>query len=132
MIVKILTATVDAPMVRVYAFASNPANLPLWAPAFVKSIAQVNGEWIIESNLGSVRIAFAPANPFGVLDHLVMLPSGEAFNNPMRVVPAGTGSLVSFTLFRQPGMIDADFARDAAMIESDLQALKRAVEALPG
>jgi hypothetical protein len=50
----------------------------------------------------------------------------------MRVVPAGTGSLVSFTLFRQPGMIDADFARDAAMIESDLQALKRAVEALPG
>ncbi len=129
---SILKVSIDAPCERVYAFASNPANMPLWAPAFVKSIAQVKGEWIIDSNMGSVRIAFAPANPFGVLDHVVTLPSGETFNNPMRVVSAGTGSLVSFTMFRQSGMSDADFARDAGMIESDLQALKHAVEALPG
>ena len=39
--------------------------------------------------------------------------------------------LVTFMLFRQEGMSDADFERDAAMVQSDLQALKRAVEALP-
>ena len=106
--------------------------MPRWAPAFANSIEQINGEWIIDSNLGPVRIAFAAANSFGVLDHVVGLPSGETFNNPMRVVPAGTGSLVMFTLFRQPGMSSADFAHDAGMVESDLQALKQAVQTLPG
>ena len=62
---------------------------------------------------------------------MVTLPDGQTFNHPMRVVPAGAGSLVTFTLFRQEGMSDADFERDAAMVVSDLQALKRVVEALP-
>ena len=56
---KIITASVAAPTARVYTFASNPANMPLWAPAFVKSIANVNGEWIIDSNLCKVKIEFA-------------------------------------------------------------------------
>ena len=128
---RIVEASIDAPSSSVYLFASNPANIPQWAPVFVKSIANVNGEWIIDSNLGKVKIEFAPANPFGVLDHVVTLPDGQAFNNPMRVVPNGAGSLVTFTLFRQDGMSDAEFERDAGMIESDLQALKRVVEALP-
>ena len=128
---KVVTTEIAATASRVYTFASNPANMPLWAPAFVKSIANVNGEWIIDSNLGKVKIKFAPANPFGVLDHVVTLPDGRALNNPMRVVPNGAGSLVTFTLFRQDGMSDAEFERDAAMVESDLQALKRVVEALP-
>ena len=129
---KILTTSIAAPSSRVYAFSSNLANMPEWAPAFVKSIANVNGEWIIDSNLGKVKVEFAPANPFGVLDHVVTLPDGQTFNNPMRVVPNGAGSLVTFTLFRQEGMSDAEFEHDARMIESDLLALKRVVEALPG
>ena len=128
---KVIFVSTSAPLSRVYTFASNPANMAHWAPAFVKSITNVNGEWIIDSNLGKVKIEFAPANPFGVLDHVVTLPDGRAFNNPMRVVPNGAGSLVTFTLFRHEGMSDAEFERDAGMIQSDLQALKRVVEALP-
>ena len=129
---RTLTASIAALAGRVYAFASNPANMPLWAPAFCKSIACVNGQWIIDSNLGAMRIEFAGANPFGVLDHTVTLPSGVAFHNPMRVVPNGAGAEVMFTLFRHEGMSDQQFADDAALVESDLQALKTAVEALPG
>lgn len=128
---NILTIEIEATPERVYAFAANPANMPHWAPGFVKSVAQVDGAWVIESSLGPVRIAFAPANPFGVLDHVVTLPSGESFNNPMRVVPAGAGSLLSFTLFQQAGTSDADFAHDAATVEGDLQTLKHVAEALP-
>ena len=128
---RIIITPIVAPAFRAYTFASNPANMPQWAPAFVKSIANANGEWIIDSNLGKVKIEFATANPFGVLDHVVTLPDGRAFNNPMRVVPNGAGSLVTFTLFRQEGMSDAEFEHDARMIESDLQALKRVVEASP-
>ena len=101
--IKFVTASIATLASRVYTFASNPANMPQWAPA----------------------------TPFDVLDHVVTLPDGRAFNNPMRVIPNGAGSLVTFTLFRQDGMSGAEFERDAAMIESDLQALKRVVEALP-
>ena len=62
---------------------------------------------------------------------MVTLPDGQTFNNPMRVVPNGAGSLVTFTLFRQEGMSDADFARDVGMVESDLQTLKRVLGAIP-
>ena len=64
-------------------------------------------------------------------DRIAQGRDGQTFNNPMRVVPNGAGSLVTFTLFRQDGMSDAEFERDAGMVESDLQALKRVVEALP-
>ena len=94
-------------------------------------MANINDDRIIDSNLGKVKVEFAPANSFGVLNHVVTLPDGRAFNNPMRVVPNGARSLVTFTLFRHDGMSDAEFERDAAMVESDLQALKRVVEALP-
>ena len=80
--IRTISASINAPTLRVNTFASNPANMPLWAPAFVKSIANVNGEWIIDSNLGKVKIEFAPTNPFGVLDHVVTLPDGRVFNNP--------------------------------------------------
>ena len=66
-----------------------------------------------------------------MLDHVVTLSDGQTFNNPMRVVPNGAGSLVTFTLFRQDGMSDADFARDVGMVESDLQTLKRVLGAIP-
>ena len=56
---RIVTASIAAQHSRVYTFASNPANMPQWAPAFVKSIANVNSEWIIDSNLGKVKIEFA-------------------------------------------------------------------------
>ena len=128
---KIATANITASAGSGCAFASNPANMLQWAPAFVKSIANVNCEWIIDSNLGTVKIEFAPANSFGLLGHVVTLPDGQTFNNPMRVVPVGADSLVTGTLFRQERKSDSDFERDAAMVESDPQALKRTVEPLP-
>jgi hypothetical protein len=63
-----------------------------------------------------------------VLDHRVTLPSGEAFYNPMRVVPDGNGCEVVFTLRRQVGMSDDDFERDAAAVRADLATLKHVLE----
>jgi hypothetical protein len=43
-------------------------------------------------------------------------------------VPNGSGSEVLFTVFRQPGMSDENFAKDTAMVEQDLQTLKLVLE----
>lgn len=43
-------------------------------------------------------------------------------------LPNGTGSEVMLVLFRQPEMDDAEFARDAGLMQKDLLTLKRLLE----
>jgi len=46
----------------------------------------------------------------------------------MRVIPNGDGCECVFTLIRQEGMSDQEFANDRATIERDLKTLKNLVE----
>jgi hypothetical protein len=113
---------------EVYNFVSSPQNLPLWAGGLSGSIKNVNGDWVAESPMGSVKIRFADKNRFGILDHDVTLPSGETFYNPMRVVSNGDGSELVFTLYQRTGMSDRDFKKDEEQIKTDLERLKTLIE----
>ena len=77
-----------------------------------------------------MRVAFAPPNDFGVVDHVVtpLTSGGPAVDVPLRVVPNGSGSEVLLTLFQQPGMSDAQYAADATLVQADLARLKHALE----
>ncbi|GAB3932698.1 SRPBCC family protein [Kribbella albertanoniae] len=123
-----LSAYIDRPAGDVYAYASNPANLPEWAPGLCSSIEQVDGDWVAESLMGRIIVKFAESNEYTVLDHEVTLPSGETFYNPMRVIADGAGCEVVFTLRRRPEMTDDEFARDANAVLADLHALKDLIE----
>ena len=119
---------------EVYAFASDPRNLPRWAAGLARSEVTQDGDgWAADAPFGRIRIRFAPPNPFGVMDHDVELESGVTVHNPMRVVPNGEGSEFVFTLFRRAGMSDAELDRDKAAVERDLDTLKSLLErAAPG
>jgi hypothetical protein len=114
---------IERPAAEVYAYAADPANLPEWAPGLGSSVENVAGKWFVETGMGRVGVAFAPANAFGILDHDVTLPSGEVVSNPVRVIADGADCEVVFTLRRPLGMSDADFERDAAAVASDLRKL---------
>jgi hypothetical protein len=110
---------IDAAAAEVYAFAADPANLPRWAAG------------LADPKLAAVEVEFAARNEFGVLDHVVTLPTGERFFNPMRVIPKGLGEPVCevvFTLRRASGVTDEEFAADAAAVAADLATLRRLVE----
>ncbi|RII19587.1 Polyketide cyclase / dehydrase and lipid transport [Streptomyces sp. YIM 130001] len=124
-----LSVAIDRGVDDVYAYASNPANLPAWASGLGTSIERIDHQWVAESAaMGRVVVTFAPSNELGVLDHDVTLPSGETVYNPVRVIADGAGSEVVFTLRRQPQMRDADFERDAATVAADLHRLKELME----
>ena len=119
-----ISVSINRSAEQVYAFAANPENLPQWAAGLSGSIKNVDGEWIAESPMGSVKVKFADKNKFGVLDHEVTLPSGEKFYNPMRIFLNHDGCEVIFTLYRRPGTSEQMFAEDAQTVTKDLKRLK--------
>ncbi|MGH7495367.1 MAG: SRPBCC family protein [bacterium] len=123
-----ISVSINRPVDEVYEFASNPENLPQWAAGLGGSIKNVDGDWIAESPMGSVKIKFAGKNKLGVLDHDVTLPSGENFYNPMRVFPNNDGCEVTFTLYRRPETSGQAFAEDAQAVARDLKKLKELAE----
>ena len=126
--VRHVSVSIDRPPAEVYAFCADPHNLPRWAAGLASAVRVEDDALIASSPMGEVRVRFAPRNDLGVLDHDVTLPTGATVHNPMRVLPNRGGSEVVFTLFRQPGVSDPDFARDAAAVTRDLHTLKRLLE----
>lgn len=123
-----ISVSINRSASEVYRFASNPSNLPMWAAGLSGSIEKVGEMWIADSPMGKVKVKFAEVNDFGVLDHVVTLPSGVKVYNPMRVFPNFEGSEVVFTLYRLPEMADGAFDADAKLVESDLRKLKKILE----
>jgi hypothetical protein len=123
-----LSVYIGRPVPEVYAFASDPANLPRWAPGLGSSVVEVDGTWFVETAEGQVRVTFAPDNEYGVLDHEVLTPSGETVYVPLRAIADGDGCEVVFTLRRSEGMTDAEFERDTALVNGDLALLKKVLE----
>jgi hypothetical protein len=117
----------------VYEFTADPATWPEWAAGLAQGgLRQTADGWIADSPMGQVTVEFAPRNEFGVLDHVVRLPSGEAVYNPLRVVPGGVGEPrceVVFSVRRRQGMTDEQFDADAAAVAADLATLRRLLEA---
>jgi uncharacterized protein YndB with AHSA1/START domain len=124
-----ISITIRRPPDDVYAFAVSPENLPRWAMGLSGSIRQIDGEWVADSPMGKVKVRFVPRNPFGVLDHDVILESGITVRNPMRVVANGDGSELTFTVFKRPEMTEEEFTADAGAVTRDLEALKALLEA---
>ena len=123
---------IEAAPEAVYTFASDPQIWPQWAAGLAEGgLRQTADGWVADSPMGEVTVEFSPPNEFGVLDHVVRLPSGEAVYNPLRVIPGGVGEArceVLFTVRRRAGMTDAEFDADAAAVAADLDALRRLLE----
>ena len=125
---KHISIGIDRPAHDVYTYAVDPRNLPTWAAGIGTSIDLVHDQWVAVSPMGPITVEFAERNGFGVLDHIVTLPTGESFLNPMRVLADGDGCEVVFTLRRWAGESDLEFESDAAAVARDLATLKRLLE----
>ena len=126
--VRYLSVSIEREPETVYAFTSNPENLPQWASGLGQGVKRADEHWEVKTEQGTVGLRFAPHNEYGVLDHTVVLSDGTEVYVPMRVMPNGQGSEVMLVLFRQPGMDDTEFTRDARLMQNDLWVLKALLE----
>ena len=126
--VRYLRVAIEREPEVVYAFTSNPENLPQWAMGLGQGVQRAGDHWEVNTEQGTVGLRFTPHNAYGVLDHTVVLSDGTEVYVPMRVMPNGTGSEVMLVLFRQPEMDDNAFARDAGLMQNDLSTLKALLE----
>jgi hypothetical protein len=123
-----LSRVIAASPAVVQAVASDPDRLPEWAAGLAKAaVTRDGGDLLVESPMGRVRVRFVPPNDLGVIDHDVVLPTGETVTNPVRVLAHPDGAEIVFTV-RQLGMTDEEFERDCGMVEADLQRLAALVE----
>jgi hypothetical protein len=126
---QVIAVTIQRPYDEVRAALAEPWTWPQWASGLAAGLEQDGETWIGRApDGGKVRIRFCEPNGFGVADHWVTLPGGGQVYAPLRAVPNGDGAEVQFTLFRQPGMDEAAFARDAEWVRRDLEALRRLLE----
>ena len=109
---------IEASRKTVYAFAADQRTLAEWATG------------LADPELGLEVVEFAPPNEFGVLDHVVRLPSGEQVFNALRIIPADDGIRCEavFTLRQRADQTDEQFDEDAAAVTQDLLRLKRLTE----
>jgi hypothetical protein len=126
--VRYLSVSIEREPEAVYAFTSNPENLPQWASGLGQSVKRAGEHWEVKTEQGTVGLRFTPRNEYGVLDHTVVLSDGTEVYVPMRVMPNGKGSEVVLVLFRQPEMDDSEFTRDAGLMQNDLWTLKELLE----
>lgn len=112
----------------VYEYLADPANFPQWS-VFIKEIIKEGNEWIATTPEGTVRIRFTPGNEFRILDHYVTVSPQIQVYVPMRVLTnPENDSEVIFTVFRSPGMSDAQYKDDIGLVLRDLDGLKRVLE----
>lgn len=123
-----LGVVVRRPAHDVYRIARDPDELPRWAAGLAHGEVRRDGEaLVVDSPMGTVRVVFAPPNPYGVLDHDVTLPTGEVTTNPLRVLPHPDGAEVVFTL-RRGDATDEAYAADRAAVVADLERLRALLE----
>lgn len=126
--VRILHVTIKVPIAEAYAFAHQPANFAFWAAGLATTLRQSERGWLAETPEGEALVRFSDPNPHGVLDHWVQIAGKPEIYIPLRLIGYGEATVAELVLLRQPSMSDSDFARDAAMVEADLNRLKQLLE----
>jgi len=121
--------SIVSPPTAVIGFLRDVYNWKSWAP-WIRTIERSSErDWVLDTEIGTMKLHFVEPNPFGVLDHVVALASGVRAFNPMRVVPNGRGSELIMVVFHRPQATSEEFERDVAAVRADFARLKVAAEA---
>jgi uncharacterized protein YndB with AHSA1/START domain len=122
--------SIAAPPAAVLALVADPLRLPEWAPAFARGVQPDGDDWLIDTGDGQARITIRVSGEHGTVDLLRATdPTRGAFS---RVIPNHDGSEYLFTLVFPAGTPETAIARQMAIVEDELEAVRALCEADAG
>jgi hypothetical protein len=120
--------TIDTEPKAVHEFVADPANLPRWAVGFAQGVRQEDGRWIVQTAGGDVPVDIKADAGTGVVDFHLQPARDVRVTAYSRVMPAGTGTLYTFTQVQPAGMPDEVFDGLVGAVRHELVALKAILE----
>ena len=125
----VIETYIDRPVDDVRRFLAQQRNYARWAALDESTFRQVGLlEWAAETDFGPRIIRFSPPNDEGIFDHAVYKEGEEPMMMPMRAMPQGEGTLVTFAFSRRPGMTDEQLSSALDWIQLDFAGLKALLE----
>jgi Polyketide cyclase / dehydrase and lipid transport len=116
---RTVTAVLEAPSERVFAYLADVDNLPKWATEFARELKHEGGRTKVVNGLGEFLVSIDADAETGVIDMYAGPTEDELALFPTRVVALPGGrSAYSFTMFRSEGM-------PAELFESQYESLLR-------
>ena len=120
---------IDKPVDEVRGFLAQQRNFARWAAVDETTFRQVGLlEWAAVTEFGPRIIRFSPPNDEGIFDHAVYAEGEEPVMMPMRAMPQGEGTLITFTFYRRAGMTDEQLKSALEWIRLDFDGLKALLE----
>ena len=123
---RTVTAVLDAPKERVFAYLAEIANLPKWATEFARELKYEEGRAKVVNGLGEFYFEIDADEATGVID-MYAGPTEDALALfPTRVVEVPHGrSAFTFTMFQAPGMPDELFASQYESLLREFDNIRR-------
>ncbi|MFJ5548096.1 hypothetical protein [Streptomyces sp. NPDC093225] len=124
------TVSIQRPVAEVFDFVADPANWPAWAVVNVQAVEPTDDPdwWLMTTPQGPARLRIRGNAELGVLDH-DYVDDQASWRVPARVVANGSGAEFMITFFQPPTFTDAFFDEQIALVDKELAALKRVLEA---
>jgi hypothetical protein len=115
--------SIQAPPDAVLDVVGDACTLPRWAPSFAETVRADGEHWVVNDEL---LIDLRVVRELGTVDILrVKHPPTGAYS---RVVPNGDGSEYLFTLFFGDAAGEDDVAKQMAVVEEELRAVRALCE----
>jgi hypothetical protein len=126
------SVTIDRPASEVHSYLSDARNWPQWSIVNVLAIESGThpGWWQMTTPRGPGELRIRADAATGLLDHDFRDPQAS-WTVPARVVPNGRGAEFFITFFQPPALDDDEFDRQAALIDTELAALKNILQNQP-
>ena len=123
---RTVTAVLDAPRDRVFAYLSDVDNLPKWATEFARELRYEEGRAKVVNGLGEFWFSIEADPATGVIDMYAGPSDDELALFPTRVVELPGGrSAYTFTMFRADGMPAELFEAQHASLVREFDNIRR-------
>lgn len=124
---KTITVTLAAEPQQVFAFLTQPENLPRWNAALCRSVRREGDEWVADSPRGSLSVRWVRDDRSGLVD-LVLQVSGAELIWAMRILSNGSGAELIITVVQPQGLSDSLFHDHTRWAEKASRELKKWAE----